>query len=60
MTVGMTDQNPALARIAKRRALLNSPFVSDVEFRRWYEEDVSELLQLSANLVETILKGDPK
>ena len=56
----MTNQNPALARIAKRRASLNSPFVSDVEFRRWYEEDVSELLQLSANLVETILKGDPK
>ena len=56
----MTNQNPALARIAKRRALLNSPFISDLEFRRWYEEDVSELLQLSANLVETILKGDPK
>ena len=56
----MTNQNPTLARIAKRRALLNSPFISDLEFRRWYEEDVSELLQLSANLVETILKGDPK
>ena len=56
----MTNQNPALARIAKRRASLHSPFVSDVMFRRWYEEDVSELLQLSANLVETILKGDPK
>ena len=56
----MTNQNPALERIAKRRTMLNSPFVSDVEFRRWYEEDVSELLQLSANLVETILKGDPK
>ena len=56
----MTNQNPALARITKRRALLDSPFVSDLEFRRWYEEDVSELLQLSANLVETILKGDPK
>ena len=56
----MTNQNPALARIAKRRTMLNSPFVPDVAFRRWYEEDVSELLQLSANLVETILKGDPK
>ena len=49
--------NEGLLRIQQHLANAASGMVSDKMVRDWYIQDVRELLELSANLVETILEA---